>query len=202
MLELKKVSVAFEGKTVLSDCSLFLPRGGRAALMGPSGCGKTTLLRVALGLQEPDAGQGRRGTRRLAAVFQEPRLLPWLSAEENVCLPLPEGERSRENAREWLERLELGQARALLPAELSGGMQQRVSLARALAAEPELLVLDEPFRAFDAPLRERVIELILRSLPDAAVLIATHEREEAERLGCRVYVYRGGRFEPEEDSGS
>ena len=164
--------------------------------MGPSGCGKTTLLRVALGLQTPGSGRLDNHFLRPAAVFQETRLLPWRTALENVRLVLSDRAESRETARLWLERLELGEAAERYPAELSGGMQQRVSLARALAFAPDLLILDEPFKGMDEELRRRVTDLVSRSLPDAAILLATHSEEEAEALGCRILHYDRGRFSP------
>lgn len=194
MLELTEISLSFEGKAVLSGCGLRLRAGERVALMGPSGCGKTSLLRIATGLLLPDAGQVSNRFAKLGAVFQEPRLLPWLNAEENVNLVLSDRKQTLNLACEWLRRFELEDARGLYPAELSGGMQQRVSLARALAFEPELLVLDEPFKAMDEQLRERVIGLTARAAGGAAVLLATHSRAEAEALGCRVLVYQNGRF--------
>ncbi len=194
LLELKNIGVAFGGRPVLSGCDLALPGGARLALMGPSGCGKTTLLRVALGLQLPDAGSVSNHFARPAAVFQEPRLLPWRTALENVNLVLSDAPGTREEARTWLGRLELGEAAELYPAELSGGMQQRVSLARALAVGPDLLVLDEPFKGLDEALQARITSLISRALPEAAILLATHSETEAEALGCRILRYDNGRF--------
>ena len=193
MLELKQLSVSLGGRSVLHDCSLRLSAGERVALMGPSGCGKTTLLRLALGLQRPDAGSVENRFLRPAAVFQEPRLLPWRSALENVALVLPEKD-ARETARVWLERLELDEAAALCPAELSGGMQQRVSLARALACAPDLLVLDEAFKGLDEELHRRMTTLVSEALPESAILLATHSEAEAEALGCRVLRYDKRRF--------
>ena len=162
--------------------------------MGPSGCGKTTLLRIALSLQVPDSGTVQRKAGGLAAVFQEPRLLPWRTAAENVNLVLSDREETLPEARAWLRRLELDDARELYPAELSGGMQQRVSIARALAASPMLLALDEPFKAMDSALRERVMGLTAERVKDTALLLATHSEEEAEALGCRVLRYQDGKF--------
>ena len=194
MLELDRISVAFGGKAVLSDCSLSMEAGDRIALMGPSGCGKTTLLRVALSLQVPDAGIVRIKTRRLAAVFQEPRLLPWRTAAENVNAVLSDRAQTMPTALRWLEQMELSDASKLYPGELSGGMQQRVSLARALAAEPELLILDEPFRGLDAELYRRVLHLTGEAMQGAALLLATHSEEEACALGCRILRWQDGRF--------
>ena len=194
MLELDRISVSFGGKAVLSDCSLSMKAGERVALMGPSGCGKTTLLRVALSLQIPDAGIVRIKTRRLAAVFQEPRLLLWRTAAENVNAVLSDRAQTMPTALRWLEQMELSDASKLYPGELSGGMQQRVSLARALAAEPELLILDEPFKGLDAELYRRVLHLTGEAMQGAALLLATHSEEEARALGCRILRWQDGRF--------
>ena len=196
MLEGKGLCLSFGEKAVLRDCDLRLPAGARLALMGPSGCGKTTLLRVALGLQPPDAGTVGNRFRRTAAVFQEPRLLPWRTALENVNLVLSDTPSTFGTARHWLERLELADAAALYPGELSGGMQQRLALARALAAEPDLLVLDEPFRALDDALRARVLQTVNEACPGAALLLATHSEDEAAALGCTVLYFDDGRFLP------
>ncbi len=194
MLRLEEISVRFGEKQVLDKCSLRLEKGERVALTGPSGCGKTTLARVALSLQKPDSGTVSSGFARAAAVFQEPRLLPWLTAEENVNLVLSDRADTIEEARAWLARLELGDSTGLYPSELSGGMQQRVSIARALAAKPELLVMDEPFKAMDEALRDRVLRVTADALGDAAFLLITHSERGAYALGCRVLRYRDGRF--------
>ena len=194
MFEWRDVSVSFGEKSVLRGCSISGADGARIALMGPSGCGKTTLLRVALALQEPDSGSFRSDAGRIAAVFQEPRLLPWLTAAENVNLVLSDGPETLSDAREWLARLGLGDASALYPRELSGGMQQRVSIARALACAPELLILDEPFRGLDQELRNKVTALIRPLSFRSGLLLATHSAEEAEALGCRILRWRDGTF--------
>ena len=179
---------------VLDACSLRIKRGEHVALMGPSGCGKTTALRIALSLLPPDSGTVRVRTERVAAVFQEPRLLPWLTAVENVALVLSDPVKDLPKARQWLSRLGIEEAAGQVPAQLSGGMRQRVSLARALATEPELLLLDEPFRALDEALRDDVMQTVREELPRCSILLITHERREAEALGCRILQYRAGRF--------
>ena len=195
MLELRDVSVRLGGKQVLSACSLRLAPGERIALMGPSGCGKTTVLRICLSLLAPDAGSVRNDALRPAAVFQEPRLLPWRTAAENVNAVLSDSPETMPEALHWLELLGLREAAGLYPGELSGGMSQRVSIARALAYGPDLLILDEPFKGLDEALHRRVTELVSASSKSAALLLATHSEEEALALGCRILRYRDGRFE-------
>ena len=194
MLELKDITLRFEQKTVLDKCSLRLHPGERIALMGPSGCGKTSILRVALGLQMPDGGSAGCTFQRVAAVFQEPRLLPWRTAAENVNLVLADRAETMPEALNWLDKLELSDAQALYPAELSGGMQQRLSIARALASRPALLVMDEPFKAMDDKLNERVIRTVAASVGEAALLLVTHSEAEARSLGCRILRYENGKF--------
>lgn len=194
MLTLHEVSLRYGEKQVLDRCSLRLEKGQRLALMGPSGCGKTSLARIALSLQTPDSGMVERNTQRSSAVFQEPRLLPWLTAAENVNLVLSDRDETMPQARAWLEKLELGEAAELYPPALSGGMQQRLSIARALACAPELLILDEPFKALDEALKARILRLTAQSLDGAALLLITHDRQEADALGCRVLRYDSGRF--------
>jgi len=194
MLELTHISLRYGEREVLNDCSLHLKRGGKIALMGPSGCGKTTLLRLALGLTSPDSGSVRLCPEPTAAVFQEPRLLPWRTAAENVNLVLSDREETMPDALRWLSQMELDRAGGLYPGELSGGMQQRVSLARALASRPAFLALDEPFKAMDEALRQRVMRRAASALRDTTLLLATHSADEAEALGCRVLRYEAGSF--------
>ena len=194
MLDMRDITLAFGDKPVLSGCSMALAPGERLALMGPSGCGKTTLLRVALGLQKPDSGTVQCQTQRIGAVFQEPRLLPWRTAAENVNLVLADTAETLPLARDWLRRLGLAEAAALYPEQLSGGMRARVALARALAVGPELLLLDEPFHALDEGLRETAIGVLNDLLPGVSLLLATHERSDAEALGCTVLRYAAGQF--------
>ena len=190
MLELKNVSLAFGDKTVFSGLNLRLDAGERCAVMGPSGCGKTSLLRLAAGLLTASAGTVTRGTTEVAVCFQEPRLLPWRTAAENVNLVLSDSAATIPAAEAWLSRLGLDASAARqYPAELSGGMQQRSALARTLAQRGELLLLDEPFKALDEALREQVIRLVSAESAGAAVLLVTHDAREAEALGCRIVEF-------------
>ena len=192
MLEFKDVYLGFGAQAVLRDVSFSLPPGGRLAVMGPSGCGKTTLLRAAAGLLRADGGEIVPPAGGAAMVFQEPRLLPWLTAEENVNLVLSDRSATLPQARAWLEKLGLADAAGKYPAELSGGMQRRVALARALALGRELLILDEPFSALDEEQREGAQRLVAEQ--GCAILLATHDEREAEALGCRILRWRDGAF--------
>lgn len=188
MLELKNVCLSYGKLEVLKNISLRLARGERIALMGPSGCGKTSLLRVSAGLQKPCSGRVINSAERTAMVFQELRLLPWLSAEDNVKLTIPTGAKTSSPPVNWLEKLGIAEAAKKRPDELSGGMQQRVALARALAYEADLLLLDEPFKALDACTKENVIKTISGST-DAAIILVTHDAGEAAELDCRVIEF-------------
>ena len=182
MLEFSHVSFAFGAQEVLSDVSFTIPEGGALAVTGPSGCGKTTLLRLAAGLLEPGSGQIRRPAGGAAVVFQEPRLLPWLTAEENVNLVLSDRRETLPRAREWLAALGLGGDAEKYPRELSGGMQRRVAIARALAMRRPLLILDEPFSGLDGGLKAETVRLI--AAQGSAVLLATHDGGDLAAFGC------------------
>ena len=184
MLKMTEISHSYGQHRVLNQVTLTVCPGQRVAIMGPSGCGKTTLLRIVLGLLEPTEGTMENSFRKTVAVFQEPRLLPWRTALENVNLVLGDGKTTLETAKEHLKRVQLEAALNKYPRELSGGMQQRVSVARALAADGDLLVLDEPFKAMDETLREQVIALVAQT--SAAILLVTHEESEAKALGCEI----------------
>ena len=184
MLKLTAVSHRYGEQPVLENRNLILEPEQRIAVMGPSGCGKTTLLRIVLGLLKPTTGTAENTFRKTTAVFQEPRLLPWRTALENVNLVLGDGKSTLETAKKYLAQVGLSDAGDKYPRELSGGMQQRVALARALAAEGDLLVLDEPFKAMDEALREQIIALVGKT--KAAVLLVTHEEAEAAALGCEI----------------
>lgn len=194
MIETRDLTVTYDGRAVLRAVDLTVPDGGHIALMGPSGCGKTTLLRVLAGLRAPDGGTVRVSPGRMACVFQEPRLLPWRTAAENVNAVLSDRAQTMPQALAWLERLELSDARDQYPAALSGGMQQRVAIARALAYDAPMLLLDEPFRGLDAALRQRVTALVADAARAKTLVLATHDAADAAALGCAVYAYADGAF--------
>jgi NitT/TauT family transport system ATP-binding protein len=181
------------GNLALDRVSLSVRSGDFVCLVGASGCGKSTLLNLVSGLDRPTTGE-IEVTDRPAFMFQEHALMPWLSALDNVALPMRlAGKRKRERtdrALQLLELVHLGEAADKRPHELSGGMRQRVALARTLATDSTVLLMDEPFGALDAMTRDLLhdeLESIWRAR-GLTVLFVTHNVREAVRLGDRVVL--------------
>lgn len=178
----------------LGPLSLTVGVGEFVCIVGVSGCGKSTLLSLIAGLDKPSSGLVDTGAHRIAMMFQEPALFPWLSAAGNVELALraraiPRRQR-RERARELLDTVGLSDFADRQPHQLSGGMQQRVALARALAQEADVLLMDEPFAALDALTRDRLqgeLERIVAARK-LTVVFVTHNVREAVRLADRVVL--------------
>ncbi len=197
-LEGVKKSFAKTGP-VLENLNLSISRGQFVCFLGPSGCGKSTLLRLIAGLEESDSGRvsvHADDTQGVSFVFQEPHLLPWRTAVENVVLPLelrgglPSSGRV-EKAIQALESVGLGEALHKRPHELSGGMKMRVSLARALVTNPDILLLDEPFAALDEVTRFQLQEDLLKYWDNGkmTVIFVTHSISEAAFLAQRQIVF-------------
>ncbi len=204
------ISKAFGDRQVLSGVDLDLPEGTITAVLGPSGCGKTTLLRILAGFEDPDAGTVRIAgetvaggsttvpvhRRRVGLMPQEGALFPHLSVGENVAFGMGRATRREAQAQiaHWLAVVGLDGLADSRPHEISGGQQQRVALARALAAQPRVLLLDEPFAALDAGLRVRVREDIAAILRDAGTtaLLVTHDQSEALSLPDSVALLIDG----------
>ncbi|PPI41019.1 ABC transporter [Rathayibacter sp. RFBD1] len=194
------------GSPVLTDVTLEAAAGEVIAILGPSGCGKSTLLRIAAGLDTASEGSvlidGAPVSGidpRCAVAFQEPRLLPWRSIADNVALGLPRGTprpAARAAVDELLSLVGLTAHARSRPREVSGGMAQRASLARALARNPGVLLLDEPFGALDALTRLRMQDLLLdvHAAAPATILLVTHDVDEALQLADRIVLL--GRDEP------
>ncbi|MET7698600.1 ABC transporter ATP-binding protein [Streptomyces sp. NPDC005485] len=184
----------FGDRVVLDHLDLTIADEELVILLGPSGCGKSTLLRLLAGLDRPDGGRVEVPARR-AIVFQADRLLPWQRVLRNVTLGL-HGSDAEQRARDVLAEVGLSGREKAWPKELSGGEAQRVSLARALVSEPELVLLDEPFAALDAITRLRMHDLVraLRTKHQAAMLLVTHDVDEAIALADRIVVMSSGRI--------
>lgn len=184
----------------IGDISFTVERGETVAFVGPSGSGKTTLFRILSGLERPDAGTisifGRtpsqaRKCRLFAHVFQTPALLPWASVIDNVRLPSKVVGGSTRAAEEALSLVGLKGRNNAFPHELSGGMAQRVAVARALTLFPEILLLDEPFNSLDERSREEAQDLVIAihsAIADMTVLLITHSLSEAAYLADKVIV--------------
>ena len=197
----RDLSLRYGTKPVLDNLTFDVGEGEIVVIVGPSGSGKSTLLRALAGLHPVSSGEvwvaGQRVTgphHDRALVFQDDALLPWLTVRRNVELPLSLlGKRKpqrRAAAHEWIGRVGLGEHSESLPRELSGGMRQRVQLARTLVAGPRLILMDEPFGALDAQTRTTMQRLLLEvwaSRP-TTVLFVTHDVDEALRLADRVLV--------------
>ena len=194
MIEIKNLTLDYGGETVIENFSLRVPKGERIALMGPSGCGKTSLLNAVAGLVKPRKG-AVTAKGRVSCVFQEPRLLPWLSAAENINSVLSDSPATLPEAKKWLEAVGLGEASEKRPPELSGGMQQRLSIARALAYGGDILLLDEPMKGMDTDTENEIKDLILRESRGKTLILVTHDEAEAAAFADRVYVYRNKGFE-------
>lgn len=194
MIEIKNLSLSYEGEQVIDSFSLHVEKGSRIAIMGPSGCGKTSLLKAVAGIVKPERGSAKVHGR-ISCVFQEPRLLPWLSALENINVVLSDSAATLPVARKWLDAVGLSEAADKRPGELSGGMQQRLSIARALAYGGDVLLLDEPLKGMDAETENMVKSLILRESEGKTLVLVTHDEAEAMAFADRVYVYRNKGFE-------
>ena len=175
MLTLDKLSFSYGKKEILRELSYVFPEHAAVAITGSSGIGKTTLLHLIAGLLTPASGQIHCDLNRPAFIFQEPRLFPWLTALDNVRLIGGDDGRAAELLDLLLEDPD---AKHLYPNELSGGMKQRVSIARALAYEGDLILMDEPFRGLDPQTRGRVAARFFEMSAGKTVLMVTHDQNE------------------------
>ena len=206
-LSIEGIARRYDGRPVFRDLWFGVERGEFVALIGHSGCGKTTILNILAGLEAPDGGMVAMDGREIsgpaldrAVIFQSHALLPWLSALGNVAFAV----RSRhggwprakvqDHARRVLDLVGLAEAAGRKPAELSGGMKQRVGIARALAIEPSLLLMDEPFSALDALTRGTLQDEVLRLVSDAGqtAFMITHDVDEAILLADRILLMTNG----------
>lgn len=197
MIEFDGVSKAFGQRPIVDSVSFTVKEKQILAILGPSGVGKTTILRMAAGTVKPDAGQIRSDGQRIGFVFQEPRLLPWRTALANVTLVLQDKGLTRaeqvDKATAMLKRLGLGGFTHYYPTHLSGGMRQRVSIARAFVLAPDLALLDEPFTGLDIGLKASLQEMLCELLAwhPCAMVYVTHEPQDAVLLADTAIVLDG-----------
>lgn len=192
MILIQHLAHRYQNRQLFHDFSLEISEGEIVCLVGPSGCGKSTLLRLISGLESPDQGSIELRSNNLGIVFQEPRLLPWSTAAENVSLPARLSGRVKPNLDGLFALVRLQkETQSLFPHELSGGMKMRVALARALLSEPKILLMDEPLAALDEHTRFQLQEEIshLRAVRKVLTLVfVTHSVYEAAFLGTRAIV--------------
>lgn len=191
-----------DGKTVqvLSGIHMKVPKESITVILGKSGCGKTTLLRLVGGLEEPDGGEILYGeSHRTAFVFQEPRLMPWLNVADNIRFGLKKKEMDPDEIQSIIHTVGLDGFEKAYPSQLSGGMQQRTSIARALAYRPSFIMMDEPFAALDYFTREQMQKELLRvqRIQGASILFVTHSIDEALLLGNKIIIIENGRVKTE-----
>ena len=208
----KRFSLRVDGELhhvqALDRVSFTVRDGEIVALIGPSGCGKTTALRVAMGLDAANGGRVTVDGREIKGcghdrgmVFQHAELLPWLSALQNVMFGLEmkgaRGEPLVDTARKYLDLVGLKDSQNRRPHQLSGGMKQRVGIARALAIDPKVLLMDEPFGALDAQTRETMQEELLQihAGTGKTILFVTHDLDEAVLIADRIVIMRDGRIQ-------
>lgn len=214
-IEVKNINKRFGAFVALDNVSLNFPAGELTALLGPSGCGKTTLLRIIAGLEQPDAGQvlldGEDASarhvreRQVGFVFQHYALFKHMSVFENIAFGLrvkprnvrPSEAQIREKVKQLLELVQLDWLADRYPPQLSGGQRQRIALARALAVEPRVLLLDEPFGALDAKVRKELRRWLRRLHDELHVtsIFVTHDQEEALEVADQVVLMHKGRVE-------
>ncbi len=196
IVQFENVSKNIGRLAVVKEISGMLSRGEIISLVGPSGCGKSTLLRLVAGVEDPSSGRIHCHVEpeKISFVFQDVRLLPWKTALDNITFVLRERMLARwqqiERARQVLNRVGLSDFHNYYPSQLSGGMKKRVAVARALATDPELILLDEPFSDLDLPLRLLLIEDIHSLLKEGGktAIYVTHDIREALTISDRIYV--------------
>lgn len=182
MLKIENLSFSYDSEKIIENFSADFKSGERVCIKGESGKGKTTLLRLVCGLEKPKKGSILfTENEKLGVVFQSDILLPWYTAFENVNLVSDEVA-----AEKWLKAFSLEKSMEKYPSELSGGMCRRVSLARAMAFDPDVLILDEAFKGLDTALKDKITDMIIESVSKKICIFTSHEESEIEKLATRV----------------
>lgn len=197
MFEMRNANLSYDQLQVLNNFSLWGESNRFICLLGPSGVGKTSILNVLAGILKPDGGFVSAGAERLAYVFQEPRLLPWMTVEQNMEVGLFRLNRNKDwrkqQVQQVLQKIGLEEFGGYYPEQLSGGMKQRVSIGRAYVIQPDLLLLDEPFIGLDEALKAEMQDLLLelKKWHKCTSIMVTHDIREAIKLGDRIIVIDG-----------
>ena len=195
ILSLQNICKSFNGKEIFKDFNIQFAEGIITCILGPSGCGKTTLLNLIGGILQPDSGQCSGFTdRRFSYIFQEPRLLPWKTVRGNIEFVLPDELASterKEKADELIRRVNLCEFANYYPGQLSGGMKQRVSIARAFASSSDIILMDEPLNGLDFSLKQNMLKWFSQiwQADRRTVIFVTHDIDEALAIGNEVYVF-------------
>ena len=194
-LSLQNICKSFNGKEIFKDFNIQFTEGIITCILGPSGCGKTTLLNLIGDILQPDSGQCCGFTdRKISYIFQEPRLLPWKTVRGNIEFVLPEELASterKEKADELIRRVNLCEFADYYPGQLSGGMKQRVSIARAFASSSDIILMDEPLNGLDFSLKQNMLKWFSQiwQADRRTVIFVTHDIDEALAIGNEVYVF-------------
>lgn len=187
MINLHDATLKFGDTLVLDQANLHVANGEHIALMGPSGSGKTSILRLLAKQIHPSSGTVQVSAKRISYMFQDARLVPWLTAEENVNLVLGDQKNTLPVARGWLDKVGLSDAYMKLPSALSGGMCQRVALARALAYDGNLFLMDEPLSALDEETANQMLQLINTYTEGKTLVFVTHNTSQANAIAKTMY---------------
>jgi len=194
-----KLTKRFAGKAVIEDLSFPIPRGGRVTIFAPSGSGKTTLINILSRLDTAYEGSFALAAKNISTIFQEPRLFPYLTVEENIFLPIkirktPVTRELLAAYARWLAVCDLSACTRQYPYELSGGMKQKVALIRGFLTEPDLVMMDEPFNSIDFRSKRTIIHHILATYPNITVLFVTHTVDEIPLLTQSLLLFKSGRL--------
>lgn len=195
LLSVQHLNKRFGDHRVIENLSFRMERGERMALFAPSGAGKTTLIHILSGLEPYDGGGYHFAGEKPATIFQEARLFPFLTVEENILLPFKVQDRPispavRESLRRWLEVCQLTGYTRHYPCQISGGMKQKTALIRGWLGNPQMVLMDEPFQSIDELSKRAILEHILRTNPQAAVLFVTHQAEDIPLLAQSVLYFQ------------
>lgn len=188
IIKTKSIFKSFASLPVLQDWNLTIKKGERIVILGPSGSGKTTFLRIIAGLEGITKGEIKINTNKIGFVFQEPRLIPWRTVKENIAFV-----NEKADIDSLLKKLNLENFGDFYPRQLSGGMKQRANLARALASDPDILILDEAFASLDWPVKLEIMQDIVKQWQEKkfTLVAVTHDLKEALYLADRIIILSG-----------